>query len=61
MSCTYLTIPWITPPVVSGFLATGGDWRASVLQVAIILVGIAIYAPFVIASNRLGAKGEAAE
>lgn len=61
VSCTYLTIPWITPPVVSGFLATGGDWRASVLQVAIILVGIAIYAPFVIASNRLGAKGEAAE
>ncbi|HFM7800226.1 TPA: PTS sugar transporter subunit IIC, partial [Enterococcus faecium] len=26
-------IPWTTPPVISGFLATAGDWRAAVLQI----------------------------
>jgi PTS system cellobiose-specific IIC component len=39
-------IPWTTPPVISGFLATGGDWRASVLQIAIIAVSVFIYLPF---------------
>ncbi|HFL7142892.1 TPA: PTS sugar transporter subunit IIC, partial [Enterococcus faecium] len=29
-------IPWTTPPVISGFLATAGDWRAAVLQILII-------------------------
>ncbi|HCC1648150.1 TPA: PTS sugar transporter subunit IIC, partial [Enterococcus faecium] len=28
-------IPWTTPPVISGFLATAGDWRAAVLQILI--------------------------
>ena len=31
-------IPWTTPPVISGFLATGGDWRAAILQIIIIAV-----------------------
>ncbi|ENN8794233.1 PTS sugar transporter subunit IIC [Listeria monocytogenes] len=38
--------PWTTPPIISGFLATGGDWRASVLQVIIIVVTVFIYLPF---------------
>jgi len=39
-------IPWTTPPVISGFLATGGDWRAAALQIAIIAVSVFIYLPF---------------
>ncbi|MBE9881088.1 PTS sugar transporter subunit IIC [Enterococcus casseliflavus] len=39
-------IPWTTPLVISGFLATGGDWRASVLQIVIIAVSVFIYLPF---------------
>jgi PTS system cellobiose-specific IIC component len=39
-------IPWTTPPVISGFLATGGDWRASVLQILIIIATVFIYLPF---------------
>lgn len=49
---TYILIPWVTPPVLSGYLATSGDIRASIMQLIIIVVGVFIYAPFVIASNR---------
>ncbi|HGF7709084.1 TPA: PTS sugar transporter subunit IIC, partial [Enterococcus faecium] len=36
-------IPWTTPPVISGFLATAGDWRAAVLQILIIAASVFIY------------------
>ncbi len=39
-------VPWTTPPVISGFLATAGDWRAAVLQIAIIAATVFIYLPF---------------
>ncbi|MDQ8447466.1 PTS sugar transporter subunit IIC [Enterococcus faecium] len=39
-------IPWTTPPVISGFLATAGDWRAAVLQILIIAASVFIYLPF---------------
>lgn len=38
--------PWTTPPVISGFLATGGDIRAAILQIIIIAVSVFIYLPF---------------
>lgn len=44
--------PWTTPPVLSGFLATGGDWRASVLQIIIIIITIFIYLPFLRVDER---------
>ena len=40
-----VTIPWTTPPVISGFLAT--DWRGAVLQIILIIAGIFIYMPFI--------------
>ena len=40
-----VTIPWTTPPVISGFLAT--DWRGAVLQIVLITAGIFIYMPFI--------------
>lgn len=52
ISQTYILIPWVTPPVLSGYLATGGDIRASILQIAIIAVGTLIYLPFVLVANR---------
>lgn len=39
-------IPWTTPPVLSGYLATGGDIRAAIWQIVCILISIAIYYPF---------------
>lgn len=50
---TYLTVPWVTPAGLSGYLATGGDIRASILQIIIIAVGVCVYLPFVLMANKL--------
>lgn len=52
-------IPWTTPPIISGFLATGGDWRAAVLQMLIITVSVFIYLPFLKFAERV-TMGQAA-
>lgn len=39
-------IPWTTPPVLSGFLACGGDWRAALFQVFEIALAFVIWYPF---------------
>ncbi|MGX7417274.1 PTS sugar transporter subunit IIC [Carnobacterium gallinarum] len=50
---TYILVPWVTPPILSGYLATAGDFRASLLQIVIIIIGVVIYTPFVLISNRV--------
>lgn len=49
-------IPWTTPPVISGFLATGGDWRAALLQVLIIAASVFIYLPFLRVDEKVTAS-----
>ncbi|KAF1299437.1 PTS cellobiose transporter subunit IIC [Enterococcus sp. JM4C] len=49
-------IPWTTPPVISGFLATGGDWKASVLQILIIAASVFIYLPFLRVDEKVTSK-----
>lgn len=49
---TSVLIPWTTPPIISGYLATNGDIRASILQVVLIIIGTLIYLPFVRLANR---------
>lgn len=39
--------PWTTPIFASGFLATGGDWRAIILQLVLLAISFGIYLPFV--------------
>ena len=39
-------LPWTTPPIISGWLATG-SWSGSVLQIFEIILGILIYYPFI--------------
>ncbi|UQS82291.1 PTS sugar transporter subunit IIC [Bombilactobacillus folatiphilus] len=39
-------LPWTTPPIISGWLATG-SWTGSVLQIVEIMLGVAIYYPFI--------------
>lgn len=43
--CNGVIMPWTTPPIISGFLASG--WQGSVLQAIMIVVGIFVYAPFI--------------
>lgn len=49
-------VPWTTPPLISAFLATAGDWRAVVCQGLIIVLGVAIYMVFVKINDRVLAK-----
>jgi PTS system cellobiose-specific IIC component len=41
-----VAVPWTVPVFMSGFLATGGDYRAVILQAINLLVGIIVYYPF---------------
>lgn len=53
MSPVVIQTPWTTPPVLSGFLATGGDWRAAVFQIVMIALTVLLYIPFLkIAENK---------
>lgn len=45
-------IPWVTPPILGGFLATG-HWTGAVLAAVNLLISILIYIPFVIASEKI--------
>ncbi|WEV43577.1 PTS transporter subunit EIIC [Lactobacillus sp. ESL0684] len=53
-------VPWTIPPFVNGFLASGGDWKVVVLQVAIVILQALLYLPFLKVAERI-ARREAAE
>ena len=61
MNPCVVQIPWTTPPLLSGFLATGGDWRAIIVQLLIIVLGVAIYLPFMKVSEKVQMKMMEAE
>lgn len=46
-------IPWTTPPLLSAFLATAGDFKAVIVQAVIIILGVLIYIPFVRINDRV--------
>ncbi|WP_297688979.1 PTS transporter subunit EIIC [uncultured Anaerococcus sp.] len=50
--CTVL-VPWTTPPLLNGFLATGGDFRAIIVQLVIIVIGVLLYLPFMKISEKV--------
>lgn len=52
ISKTVAAAPWITPPVIQSFIATGGDIRAAVLTVILIILDIFLFLPFVLAANK---------
>ncbi len=56
LSKTIVMIPWTTPPLLSGYLATGGDWRAVVVQFIIIVFGVFLYLPFMKLSEKTSEK-----
>lgn len=49
------TIPWVTPPILGGFAATG-HWTGAALAAVNLLISIVIYIPFVIASEKIEKK-----
>ncbi|MGL5478987.1 MAG: PTS sugar transporter subunit IIC, partial [Clostridium sp.] len=52
VSKTVALVPWTTPPVMSAFLATGGDYRAAILSIILLVLSVIIYIPFVLMANR---------
>lgn len=52
---TIAMVPWTTPPIISGFLATGSIMGV-LLQLVNIAIGIAIYLPFIIMAEKLEDK-----
>ena len=50
-----LSAPWVTPPVLFPFLATGGGIKAAIYQVIEIVFVTALYTPFVMMSNKQNA------
>lgn len=53
MSPSVVQVPWTTPIFASSFLSTGGDWRAMVVQLIILVLGVLIYIPFVKIDDRV--------
>lgn len=49
---------WAMPPILSGFIATAGDIKASLLQIINIGISFAIYMPFVVAADKAQLKLE---
>jgi len=49
-------IPWTTPPLISGFLASEGDFRVVILQAIIIILITLLYLPFLKISKRADEK-----
>ncbi|WP_244275451.1 PTS cellobiose transporter subunit IIC [Oceanobacillus kimchii] len=41
-----IIVPWTTPPLLSGFLATGNAWQGAVLQAVNLLIVMGIWWPF---------------
>lgn len=51
----FAAVPWITPPGLYAYLATGGSVMAAVVSLFNLLVAFLIWTPFVIAANKVKA------
>lgn len=54
----YVAIPWITPPGLYAFLATGGNVLAGLVSLFNVFVAFLIWTPFVISANKVKAVDE---
>lgn len=50
------SIPWVTPPILGAFVATGGHISGAILALFNVFVSIVIYAPFVVYADRQEVK-----
>lgn len=51
----FAAIPWITPPGLYAFLATGGNVMAALVSLFNVFIAFLIWTPFVIAANKVSA------
>lgn len=50
---TFVPLPWIMPPVIGAFLATGGSFAAALLAAFNLFLAVCIYVPFVKMANKI--------
>ncbi|WEG72593.1 PTS sugar transporter subunit IIC [Vagococcus intermedius] len=48
-----VSVIWVMPPIINGFLATGGDWHSIILSIVNLFVGFLLWTPFVLAANKM--------
>ncbi len=53
---TIAAIPWVAPPIIGGFLATGGSIMGALLAAVNLVIGFLVYMPFVLMAERLEDK-----
>lgn len=46
-------VPWSVPPLISGYLASGGDYRNVILQLILLVLGVLLYLPFLILYEKV--------
>jgi len=54
---TAISVPWTTPMIISGFII--GGWKAALLQIAVFLMTIAVYMPFMKVQDKQAQQSEA--
>ena len=52
----FLAVPWITPPGLYAYLATGGSFMAGAVALFNLFISFLIWTPFVIAANKIDVK-----
>ncbi len=54
---TVTLVPWTMPPIIGGYLVTGGSFAGAILQIINFTIAVALYLPFVkIADNMSSGK-----
>ncbi len=56
-----IVVPWTMPPIISGYLATGGKISGAVIQVITLVISVLIYYPFVRSTDKAQLKAEREE
>lgn len=52
----HVVVPWVVPPVIYAWLATGGSFAAALLALVNLIIGVAIWSVFVVMANRFDIK-----
>ncbi|MNE85358.1 Lichenan permease IIC component [compost metagenome] len=53
---TGVTVPWTTPPIISGFIL--GGWRTALMQIICIGISVVVYFPFFKKVDSMNLKSE---
>ncbi|WP_017550177.1 PTS cellobiose transporter subunit IIC [Heyndrickxia faecalis] len=53
-----IVVPWTMPPVISGYLATGGKISGAVIQLITLALSVGIYYPFVRSMDKAELRNE---